>query len=303
MTHAAACRRNPGFDIAACVEPDEARRLRFMAHWEIERGYPDLESCLASGLAFDVASVCAPTACHADALERLLDAPVRAVFCEKPVTSDIAATRRLVEAYRESGQPLAVNYTRRWNGSIVALAEAISRGRWGAALSGSGCYDRGVLHHGSHMVDLIQFLVGPLTVEQAVSARPGHTEDDPLCDATMRTRSGARIALQGVDAGDVGLFELQLVFERGIVALEDFGRWLRIRKLEPEPLMPGRARFTPESETETDWRDAMYRAYDNLHAAITSGAALASDGESALSAEAVCAEIRSLAAARENQRA
>lgn len=272
-----------------------------MAHWNIERGYADLGECVASGLKFDVASICTPTSDHADTLARLLDTPVRGVFCEKPVSSDIRATRRLVGAYRTALRPLAVNYTRRWNSSIAALRDEILAGKLGAVLSGAAYYDRGILHHGSHMIDLIQLLLGPLTLERCLGVRSGHTKDDPLCEAVLRTAAGTRITLHGVDAGDVGIFELQLIFERSIVSLEDFSRLLRTRKADSEPLIPGRERFGVGVKSETDWRRSLYRAFDNFYAAVTTGAPLASDGGNALAAEELCAEIRHLASSCSNQ--
>src|SRR3989338_2629014 len=72
ITHAAACRRHPGFTVVACVEPDEARRSAFMGFWDIGRGFADLDGFLDSGAAFDVAVVSAPTPEHVPILRRLL---------------------------------------------------------------------------------------------------------------------------------------------------------------------------------------------------------------------------------------
>ncbi len=76
FTHAGAYRAHGGFRLAACVEPIASRRKAFMARWNVAQGFASLADCLEAGLAFDVASVCAPTPLHTAILEALLGLPV-----------------------------------------------------------------------------------------------------------------------------------------------------------------------------------------------------------------------------------
>jgi predicted dehydrogenase len=291
FSHAAAYQGHPGFTIAACIEPDRVRRAAFMEYWSIENGFDNLNALLTSDVPFDVASVCAPTSMHEPLLVELATAGVRGVFCEKPMTADIDRTRAIAADYRAANVPLAVNYTRRWNPSIQELATQIENDKFGAVLSGVATYDRGVLHHGSHMVDLIQMLVGPVNFDRFLAARAGHTDDDPICDAVATNAAGAPITLIGVDAGSTGMFELQLIFEHAAIALEDFSRYLRIRPADSEPLVPGRRRLADKAATETRWPEALERAFLQFHDAVCTGAVMSSNGTNAVSAESICNEI------------
>lgn len=295
FSHAAAYRSHAGFKIVACVEPDRARRSIFMEHWSIAHGFDDVAALFASGLTFDVASICAPTSQHEPLLIALADEGIRGVFCEKPMTADIHRTRAIADRYRVAGVPLVVNYTRRWNPSIQELAVGIAEDRFGSLLSGIAIYDRGVLHHGSHMIDLIQMLVGPVQLDRVLAARAGHTPDDPLCDAVVVTTRDAPISLVGVEAGSMGVFELQLVFEKAAVALEDFSRNIRIRPATPEPLNPERMRLADAPAVETRWPEALEHAFAEFHDAVCNGTDVSSDGVSAVAAEALCDEIRGAA--------
>lgn len=297
FSHAAAYRDHPGFEVVACIETDADRRAAFMAYWSIAEGHDTFASLRASGTAFDVASICAPTALHEELLVDLADANVKGVFCEKPMTADVDRATAIAKRYRDAGIPIAVNYTRRWNPSIGELAARISDGEFGSALNGVATYDRGVLHHGSHMIDLIQMLAGPVRFDRLFASRPGHTPEDPLCDAVVTTPSGAPITLLGVDAGPTGVFELQLMFEDAVVALEDFSRYIRIRRAMPEPLTPGRNRIANSATMETRWPEALAHAFAEFHDAVRDGTPLSSDSINAASAEMICAAIRDAARA------
>ncbi len=149
LSHAGAYQRHSGFEIVACVEPDTECRDGFAKTWAVPAAFSNLDKCLEADTPFDVASVCVPTANHGAILERLLDTEVKAVFCEKPLTDDVAGSERLIKAYAEAGVLLAVNYLRRWDPSVVALRHEIESGEWGQVRTAMGYYTKGVLNNGS----------------------------------------------------------------------------------------------------------------------------------------------------------
>lgn len=293
-THAHACRGHPGFHLAACVEPDAERRAAFASHWGVEWDFADLEALLGGTEAIDVAIVSCPTESHGNALRRLLDTPVRGVLCEKPLTGNPGESEDLVLAYAEAGKVLAVNYSRRWNKSFARLREEIAASNWGSLRAASCHCSGGLFHSGSHMIDLLHFLFGPMNLEQASGLRTmGH--EGPACDALLRADNGAPITYSAIDTPEVGVFELSCYMDGGHFSIEDLGRVLRQRTLEPEPMVPGRRRLGPSRQCETEWRDAMLNCYDEIHGAVTGDGPLASGGQSALAAERMCAQILDLA--------
>ena len=295
LTHARAYGAQGNFALTACVEPDEERRLAFMEFWNIPHGFADLEACRASGMAFDVASLCAPTRFHEDALERLLHMPVRAVFCEKPLTTDVASARRLVAAYEAAARPLAVNFLRRGDKAMDDLRRDIADGKWGALQSAVGHYTKGVLNCGSHMVDLVQFLAGPLAPEAVFRRRLDFTPDDPTLDALLSTEDGAPVYLVGSHSNNFFTFELDLTLEGGRVVVEDLGRTLRHRHVITHPVFPSRRSLHRGEWSETGFAEAMVRIVDNLHTHLTGEAPLLSDGRNALAAQELCATLIDMA--------
>jgi predicted dehydrogenase len=295
-THAGAMTRR-GIRIGACVEPDGKRRARFMTRWAVSRGYETLEGMLADGEPFDLVSVCTPTEQHAADLSALLPAPVRAVFAEKPVAGDLRASRTIVDAYRRAGRPLAVNYSRRWSADFNVLGRDIADGKFGAVTGATAWYGKGIVHNGSHMLDLFRMLLGELQPVNADRLIDDGRDDDPTVDALLRTSAGAPVRLIGTDYRQYDVFELQLRFTDAIVTLEEGGARLRIRPIEDNEHFSGHRRPGHGGWRDITPRDGMLRAIDNIRAHLERGEPLASDGDSALQAHELAAALVAMARA------
>jgi len=78
----------------------------------------------------DAVAVCAPTEAHADLIVQAASAG-KAVFCEKPVSLDLAEVDRALGAAREAGVALMVGFNRRFDPSHAAVREAVANGSVG----------------------------------------------------------------------------------------------------------------------------------------------------------------------------
>jgi predicted dehydrogenase len=297
LSHAGAYSCHPGYRIRACIDPNRERRRRFKERWGVEKAFADLDQCLADGLSFDVASVAAPTAAHAAILRRLLETPVKAVFCEKPLTGDAAETRRIVKSYAAARLPLAVNYFRRYDSAIQRLKREIDEGTWGALQWACGFYGKGILHNGSHMVHLMQYLFGTLKPLAVLRARTDYEAADPTLDAILATGAEAPIHLIGSDSRHYNVFEACLAFERGQIVLEEGMRVVRVRPVSDDPLYPGHRHLGRGRRRKGAQGRALLRAVDDLYRSVTGGAPLASGGDAALAAEEVCSRMQEMARA------
>lgn len=298
FSHAGAYRAHGGFRLAACVEPDAARRRAFMVRWKVERGFATLAECRRAGLSFDVASVCVPTALHEATLTALLAMPVRAVFAEKPLTDDVAASRRIVRAYAKARRPLAVNYFRRWDPVMAALRAELARGEWGRVQNVVAHYGKGLFNCGSHVVDLLGFLWGPLAPKAALRVLDDHTAADPTVDAVFAGPGGAPVYLIGTDSRLFFDFEIALTTDKGRLVIEEQGQRLRLRRVGLSPLFAGYRVLERGRWHATGFGDALIAAVGNMHRCVTRREKLASDGRNALAAQEACAAIMALAKAK-----
>jgi predicted dehydrogenase len=274
--------------MVSCIEPDDARRQNFMRDWNVPSGFADLESCLAAGTKFSVASVCVPTAAHAGILRKLLDTPVQAVLCEKPLTDDADESVRLVEAYREENKTLAVAYLRRWTPAVQELKQELETGAWGDLRAITGLYTKGILNNGSHLLDLVRYLFGPLTLHTVTNQRFDAGPDDPTVDAALHLENGVPVHVIGVDSRDYALFELHLIAARGAVGIEQSGRVIRRRGCMDDPYHDGYRLLERGAWTEYGHGDSFLRLLDNLKANLADGTPLTSDGQSALATQLLC---------------
>jgi predicted dehydrogenase len=292
LTHAGAYRRDGRFALAGCVDPDDGRRAAFMNEWGIASGFRSIDEVANSPERFDVVSICSPTRTHAHHLEVSMDLKPQAVFCEKPVTESALQTETLVTRCRQSKIPLAVNYTRRWDPAVADLKEDIATGRWGQLRSAVGYYNKGLLNNGSHMLDLLDLLVGPLRVVDVGRPIDDFSAEDPSVPVWLEGRDQLPLQLACGHASDFAFFELQLIFSRAVVTMEQGGLIWRERSAAGSGAFPGYRVLGEGVQRAGSYPRAMLRAIDNVFGAINHGHPLASSGETALAAQRLCEQIR-----------
>ena len=294
-THAGAYLRDGRFHMAACIEPDDKRRAEFMAAWCVPIGFRSIDEILDSEDRFDVISICSPTMRHAQDLETALSLQPKLIFCEKPMTNSVAQAEGVIDACNKAGIKLAVNHTRAWDPDILKLQASISADQWGEFRSAVGFYNKGISNNGSHMLDLLHRLIGPLEVVKVGTPIVDFYPNDPTVPAWLEGARGLPVQLVCGHAEDYAIFELQLVFSRGVLTMENGGLFWRERRAVDSKTFKGYRMLDEGIRRAGEYPSAMLGAVDNIYRAITQGDALASTGESALAAQSVCERINQLA--------
>jgi predicted dehydrogenase len=162
-------------DVNAGVAKEAADRFgyeRAEASWEAVAAAPDI----------DVVSVVVANSLHREIVEGLLAAG-KHVLCEKPLAPGVEDAEAMVAAARASGRQAATGFTFRWSPGINAVREQLGSGAIGRPLHLDGHYwcDYGcdpmapmswrykgaagsgaLADIGAHLVDLAEFLCGPI---------------------------------------------------------------------------------------------------------------------------------------------
>jgi len=291
-THAGAYSRDERFRLAACVEPDDNRRSEFMAAWSVSVGFRSIQEALGTCNQFDVISICSPTDCHAHDLEIASRLSPKLIFCEKPLTASVTETKRLIADCAQLNIPLAVNYTRRWDAEVIKLQAEMQSGRWGSLRSAVGYYNKGITNNGSHMLDLLHLLVGTMSIVKVGKPIDDFFADDPTLPVWLEGPQGIPVLLACGHADDYAIFELQLVFSQGTLTMEEGGLFWRERRVQDSETFKGYRTLDAGVRRAGQYSGAMLNAVDNIYRAITHGDPLASTGESALTAQCVCEQIK-----------
>lgn len=291
-THAGAYLKDGRFNIIACIDPDDACREKFMIRWNVLFGFRTIDDILKVDLAFDVISICSPTSFHSEHIKNAINLKPKLIFCEKPITDSIEEIDILVEKCKKSNILLMVNYTRRWDPYILELKNQINNGQRGLLRSIVAYYNKGILNNGSHIIDLLHFLLGPLRLIDVGKPILDFFPNDPTIPVFLETLIGLPIYLAPGYAKDYSIFEIQFIFSEGSLVMEDGGlSWLERRVINSDTFKDYRL-LNKGDRHAGSYQFAMLKSVDNIYLAIKKGEEIVSTGESALEAYKLCSEIK-----------
>ncbi|MCA1783389.1 MAG: Gfo/Idh/MocA family protein [Dermatophilaceae bacterium] len=122
-----------GARVAAVIEPDEGRRDAARAGLAGAAGYARLGDAVADAR-LDAVVIASPGRFHEPDLLACIEARLP-TLCEKPMTPDAAAARRVVDAEQRLDRPhLQVGFMRRFDRDYLALRDVVRTGRAGELL-------------------------------------------------------------------------------------------------------------------------------------------------------------------------
>jgi predicted dehydrogenase len=195
----------PDVDVVAGVDPVSTA---------INPTYRTLDELFAAHPDLDLLVIAAPDHLHVDAARAALSRGI-AVYCEKPLGNSPAAAEELAALAESKGIPATVGYSFRYAPAMRALREDLATGRLGdvwlielyehnaqfhpllgkpmnwkgdAAYVAAGA----LLEYGSHVLDLCQWLVGPVAAVSSnlVRVLPDAQVDD-LATLQLRFANGS----------------------------------------------------------------------------------------------------------------
>jgi len=294
LTHAGAYTANQHFIVKACVDISQDKSDRFASHWDIPNAYKSIDQAIQAGVGYDVISICTPTGCHYDNLIACLSLSPRLVFCEKPVTSSVKDTLKIKAAYDQAGVLLAINYSRRWDERVLSLRKEIETGERGSLRSVVAYYNKGILNNGSHLLDVLGFLVGEMVIKHVGHADYDFFEDDPSVCVTLEAGPDVPVLLvPGAKACDYSIFEIQMVFDNSMLLMLDGGlRWVERRACE-SGVFDGYRVLDSGIESQGGYLGTMSNAVANIWGALARGDSLNSSIDTALIAHRLCEKISS----------
>jgi predicted dehydrogenase len=159
---------------------------------------------------------------------------VRCIVLEKPVSSSLKQTRELLDLCEKNNVFLIVNHERRFDGRYRKVREMIQGGRIGAVRSvhasiltgryrGKSDPSEGggpLLHDGTHIVDMLRFLLGDITTVRGEFRRFGRDSGfEDSAAAWLRTSGGIDIFLEAGGGRNYFVFELAISGESGKIII------------------------------------------------------------------------------------
>src|SRR5262249_55442136 len=146
---------------------------------------------------------------------------LRLVWCEKPLSHEFDAARRMAESCAARGVKLMVSYNRYWSPLWRQARDIASGGELGTIRSIRVTMPNRILSIGSHATGLLVMLGGAIETVAPLSLPALYEEGEPAITAALRFQSGAGGILQ------VTGLKSQLVVEAEVFG--DDGR-MRVRE-------------------------------------------------------------------------
>jgi len=245
--------KNPGFALAAVVDPVTERLAEARSEFGVEHCFADCAALLAGNVHIDLAVISSPTRFHREQTVQLLGAGID-VFCDKPAAlccADAAAMQMAAEHY---GRKLMVFQPHRLTGEALTMRKIIADGKLGKIFMmhrSSNNYSRrndwqafagqggGMLfNYGAHYIDQLFYLAGGDICRSAkceLSRELSLGDADDVAELLLRGASGMLYRLDINMATALNMPNLALYGKFGTAMKISADRW-RIRYLRPEEL-------------------------------------------------------------------
>jgi predicted dehydrogenase len=254
LTHAHAFQSSGAFHLLGFYDVDEEKARAAAKRWGVQ-AFSSLSEALSKA---EVVCVCVPDAYHYATLKELGAYPLKLVITEKPLCQREEEAKEIEKLYENS--PCIVNYSRRYLKEFESLRNKVKS--YGRFLKGNGYYGKGILHNGSHMIDLLQYLLGPVCGFDKPENKLCDFEEDISCDVRLLFQEGS-FRMNSIDSRVVTIFELDLFFEKARVRILDGGTRLEIYTVQPSPTYEGYFNYLLEKEEQVDYSHAMTGLVEN----------------------------------------
>lgn len=262
ISHAKAISAHPGYELVACVDVDSERASTFASRWTC-KSYLNIKDVVESDI--DLFVIASPTDTHVSYLKAIIEAEIEpwGLICEKPVTNDIAELAEFQKIAKKFAGKLVVNFHRRFDDSHRQLKAYLSESsELGELITFHAKIGKGIIHNGSHFIDLLQWMYGPI---EAIDSQHSELKDnDLLGEFAVTLGNGVRGNIQTTERAHYGLFEMSFVHEKGIVEIRDIGFDIQIRRSQPSSVYEGYNELAVVHKFEGTLGRVFYSLYEEL---------------------------------------
>jgi predicted dehydrogenase len=292
LTHAHAFAKHKGFELLGFVDIKKEKAREASEIWG-GKCFDNIEQAFEE-YSIDIVSVCVPDEFHYKILKMIADYPVKIIFAEKPLTKTLPEAKEIVLLYSKKNIPMCVNYRRRFLPEIEEIKESIDGNELGKFITGTGYYGKGLLHNGSHLIDLIIYLIGNKVVKQKViQSQCDYYENDPSVSATLFFEGNRPFYLQCVDCNYFAIFEVDFIFEKGRFRLTNTGLTIEYFSVKKNNVFKDYSFLEKVEEASTSLFQSLFWSAENIYNFLTNNEELKCSMIDAFETMLLCDKIKS----------
>lgn len=162
-----------------------------------------------------------------------------------------------------------MNYVRRYDAGHIRARECLRDGAIGKVQRVRGIYTKGLLHNGTHMIDLLRWLFGePVRGASRPAASGVVSPGDSSVDFELEFGDGTHASIIAADARSYSVFELDILGTKGRLELMRSGNEIRLSASEASRRYPGFKDLGKPVMLTRGMRHSTYCAVDDLLACL-----------------------------------
>ena len=263
LSHAHAFSTHSGFSLVGFVDKDLNKAKRAATLWGGD-AFADVSSAFRKIDRIDVVCNATPDEMHYKILKEVLHYPVKLIFTEKPITKTLSEARDIQKLMYRKKADVAVDYTRRFVPEFIKLSQEIRNGLYGDYVAGSGYYGKGIIHNGSHMIDLLQNFFGSVGKFVAIKKEYDFSPQDPSVTGILDIGK-KKFFLQHINKELFTIFDIDLIFTKAHIRIANSGFLIEIRKVEKSKTFRGYKSLGNTVSIKTSLSYALSFAVDNIY--------------------------------------
>lgn len=281
LTHAHAIIKNSDFVLLGFVDVDLEKAKKAADTWG-GMAYSSLDEVSAE---VDLICIAVPDRLHYQMIKEAVNIHPRAIIIEKPLSLDFNEGRELADIVDKRHILAEVNYSRRFITGFSYLKRKISS--MGLLLGGTVLYGKGLIHNGSHMVNLLLFLFGNMRVVSCLNAIEDYAPDDKSKEIVYEI-DNAYVVFQPVDARNVTVFEFDLRFSLGRVKYDGSTEIIYLYGISESSIYSGELNYTLKDKIKISPSEAMANLYTHIRNMILGNEEIVSSVDDAYKTLQLC---------------
>lgn len=243
-SHLEAYVSHPDFEPVAGCDIKETRLKDAKDYYPKLRLYNSWEKML-SGEDLDILSVCVSPELNFDVCSSPLSNNLKALILEKPMSRDTQTGMKITEILKAKKTITAVNYFRRWQRTFFIVKNLIDSGKIGKILKINAFYPSGIYIGGSHMIDIIQYMVGDFNKVQSLGKKNIPKKGDSLY-TVYGLIGDIEVYMTGFDKNNFNIFDTEIWGEKGKIVITDYCRKIILYRASPSK------RFSKQKEMDVE---------------------------------------------------
>jgi predicted dehydrogenase len=166
-------------------------------------------------------------------------AGARVIVCEKPLAPTLGDAKAIVERCRAARRTLVVNYTRRFTPMLDHLRREVAAGEtWAGSVTGCIRYNGGLIHNGTHWIDLCRALFGDVVRVLALPLLDDAAVDPPRT-IELTFSANTTVTLHGIAGTSYSVAEGEFFAASSAVRFAHGGDTICAVDAVPSPTWPG----------------------------------------------------------------